>query len=254
MVKRKKKKAKRVPHAQNVARYTEMFVYNMQGHSYPEVAKKFNTSVDSVEKIARDYDWKSGRKEYAHRAYAVAMVGLKKSAAVVLAALDRDAKMLHEDAVKQARMLTPGERSHFLSYMDRVLKEVRLEDGKPTEHTSGAMTVEVQLPPGVKHYGLVPPSKNVKYVKAEDVVTKPTMDLSIIDQSLSEKEAIPHDPIPSQPSPGPTLQPKEGPAEADATAGVPRGMAPAGPSSVQRGEGDAGRPRSPAKKRKHTSS
>ena len=234
----------------NIARDTAMFVYHVEGHTYNEVAAKFNMSEINVKRVAKRYDWAAGKKEYAHRLYSTAMTGLKRAASIVMRALERDAELLHADAVKGARQLTKEERSHFLAYMDRVLKEVRLEDGKPTEHTTGVMTVEVQLPPGVKHYGLVPPNKNVKYVKAEDVVTRPALDYEAVDAALMPKETAPNDPLPSKPSSGPEVQPKEGSPGPGDTAGVSCDVVPEAPGPVQRREADDSRLRRSTKKRK----
>ena len=162
--------------ADDIIRDRNMFVAWIKGSTMTQLATDFNMSFDNVRRIAKKYNWKQLAKEYARRALAASMTDATNMAALVVKTLMRDYQKLAQACLDENRQMTKEERDHSRGIIDRVWKELRLEDGKPTENT-GVLSVELRLPKGVTGFGIFPPDERVKYVEAKDQEEKPVIDL-----------------------------------------------------------------------------
>lgn len=166
-----------------IARDTEMFEKWKKGTTLTALAAEYGMTHQAVSEIKRKYNWHGLVTEMKRRAFQASFTQLKDMAVNLVKLAKHDIGLLTETAIKEKRQLTKEERGHVVALLDRIWKEVRLEDGKPTENT-GVLSVELRLPPGVKHYGIIPPDPRVKYVTAEVEDAKPVIDID----ALEEKE------------------------------------------------------------------
>jgi hypothetical protein len=168
----------RVPSAQNAIRDTQMFKDHVAGLTHAQLAVKYEMSERNVAEISSIYRWRDLRQELAQRALAAAMDDVKSITVTAVKALKRDIQLIAERAVKKKRQLTKEERDHMRAMLDRMWKEIRLEDGKPTDSAETTLEVRLRLPPGATGFGLIPPDPRVKFVesKVEDAAPKINLD------------------------------------------------------------------------------
>jgi hypothetical protein len=167
-----------------------MFKDWLMGKSYDFLGEAYKMSRTNVGLIAKKYNWKALKKELRSRQFNATIDRIRDMTVTIQNLLEQDAKRIVEDVTKEKRMLTKSEREHLRSMYDRVLKEIRLDEGKPTElggnGSSGKFEVELRLPPGVKSFGIIPPDPRVKMIETQDQEKKPTVDLDDIEDEVGE--------------------------------------------------------------------
>lgn len=151
-------------------RDVEMFKDWMSGMSMEKVAEKYELSVPMIYKIKKRDNWNDLKAQIRDKMYQSMLEDLKSFSVELTQALKKDFMIIQKKLNDETpQPLTPEERSHIRLLMDRVLKENRLSDGKPTEvtNTSGEVVHRIILPPGAKRFGIIPPPANVKVIESE---------------------------------------------------------------------------------------
>lgn len=171
------------PEQRNVAMFKEWIT---TGKTYGQLATQFGLTVDGVDYIAKKNNWKVLRQKAIDRAFSTAVMEVKSMALTMTLALKRDMEMIIADSIKEKRQLKEVERSHFRTLLDRFFKEARLDEGKPTEITTGTQKVELVLPPGVKRFGIIPPDPRVTLI--ESTVEEKSNTLSLDDVDVDPKD------------------------------------------------------------------
>lgn len=163
----------------------EMFKLWMQGTSCATLAHTFNLSVNSVYKIRKRDRWEKLRQEFNERVYMRQALRLKALTVRLVDAVEKDFNIIIKKLSGETPVaLTPEERTHIRMTLDRLLKENRLSDGKPTDigETTGVVEHRIKLPPGVKRFGVIPPGDNVKQIEStEEQQTKDAAKVTIDD-------------------------------------------------------------------------
>jgi hypothetical protein len=183
MAKRKAKTSKLPinanPYGEYVTRDTAMFKDWIGGMKRDQIAVKYEMSIDNVTRIALKYNWKGLKKELIERSFNRMLDSMTSFSADILTAFYADFKLVMESVAKDKRSLTGEERAHLRALWDRMLKEKRLEDGNPTDLPTGTVKVELVVPNGVQHVGVIPvPKSNITTVQKEpEQETAPVIDL-----------------------------------------------------------------------------
>lgn len=148
-------------------RNVDMFSDWMAGATKGDLATKYDMHVQNVYRIAAAMRWDSRKTKILDEMHANATQGLKSMHAVMLKALERDMQMIVDLSVKEKRMLTSAERDHFTKLCEQYRKEIRLEDGKPTEINNDTRKIVLVLPPGHSGpFGIIPPDPSVTFIEA----------------------------------------------------------------------------------------
>lgn len=166
-----------------------MFKDWMSGLSMGKVAEKHGMAYDTVRDIAAKYSWKSLRRELLARRFSHMLDEMTSFSADILGVLYADFKGIIKSAKDEKRSLTSEERGHLRSLWDRMLKEKRLEEGLPTETDTGPVRVELVVPHGVKHVGVIPvPKSNITVTNkpAKTVESEDKIDLDAIEEDHNE--------------------------------------------------------------------
>lgn len=180
---------KKLTSAERADRDRKMFIAWMGSRSMDEVAKQFGLNVRYVRDVSRKYDWRSARAEVLRRGLIDAMDDVRSVLVGAIKGLQRDLQLMLLAAEKESRQLTKEERDHARALFDRFAKEVRLEDGKPTDTgAGGTLTVELRLPEGVKGFGIIPPDPSVKLIEHKAKATKPTIDVAAVLAEMEEDD------------------------------------------------------------------
>ncbi len=152
--------------ADKALRDVKMFREWLSGKTYKQLAVENDLSICRLFDIAKKYKWKDLKKELLDRQFRAALARTREIAIFTQDALAEDIKNFVSKAREGKRDLTKEERDHLRAMYDRILKEIRLDEGKPTDiGNNGTVQVEIVLPPGVRRFGLVPPSPNVKTIE-----------------------------------------------------------------------------------------
>ena len=174
------------------AKYVQMFKDWILGATYGEIAKKYDIKYDLVYYLSKRYKWNALRAQLRARQYARALDDAKDIVVSAQRILKTDLDKISEDVSITGRMLTHEERQHIRSLSDRMLKEARLEDGKPTDITDNVNPqVQIILPEGAKRFGLIPPNEKVIVVeqpKVSRMKNHKMIDIDEIDAELMQKE------------------------------------------------------------------
>ena len=174
------------------AKYIQMFKDWILGATYGEIAKKYDVKYSLVYYLSKRYKWNAMRAELRARQYARALDDVKDIVINAQRIIKTDLGKIDEDINITGRMLTHEERQHIRSLLDRMLKEARLEDGKPTDITDNINPqVQIILPEGAKRFGLIPPDQSVivsEKPKVSRMGNHKRIDLDAIDAELIEKE------------------------------------------------------------------
>ncbi len=150
----------RVPESPKDERDLLMFKDWVKGMTHAEIAAKYNLSVSHVGLMSSKHKWREARGIIRKKRYSLAIQSLQEESADLIKALKKDFHLTMLDQMKTNRTFSKDERKHFLDMLDRFLKETRLEDGKPTDVMNNHHRIEVVLPAGVKHFGVIPPPPN----------------------------------------------------------------------------------------------
>jgi len=171
-------------------RKIEMFKLWLSGSTYTEIGKKYGITGQAVAQIAMKNGWKKLRTEFKERQFRQAIEKAKDITIFLQDALEADARRLVADAVSNNRALYKEERDHLRALYDRLLKELRLEAGKPTDISpSGVTQVEIRLPPGAKRFGVIPPDpKRVTLVEKPKSQEEDKINLDDLEQDEPEPE------------------------------------------------------------------
>jgi hypothetical protein len=159
----------------------EMFEKWKNGQSVTDIAAEYGLAQQTVSLIKKRYNWQGLMNEVKRRAFKASLDSLKDIQTELTRGIKHDIRKLSQRVIKEDREFTKDERLFVTALLDRVDRITRLEDGKPTENT-GVLSVELKLPPGVKHYGIIPPDPRVKYVTAEVDDSKPVIDLDALEE------------------------------------------------------------------------
>lgn len=156
------------PGAYEVEREFKMYKDYLRHMPIEDMAVKYDMSVDNIYKIARRNDWKKKRLKAKEKAYRQLDIKYKEQIVDIMEFVQRDLMKLIQKCTKENREMTMPERGYTLSLYEKLVKESRLNEGKPTEITDGNQVIrhEVVLPPGVEHFGVIPPAANVIQVSA----------------------------------------------------------------------------------------
>lgn len=173
-----------------------MFVDYMLGLRYSELATKYEMSYDNVRRIARDHKWTNLKKQLIDREMIEARNTMSSLTVEAIGLLEEDLTRLTQVMKKESnKVLSTDDRRHLLSMIEKFFKEKKLDEGRPTD-ISGVVSVNINLPPGVTHYGVIPVSDpNTKVVETKSVDKKPEelIDLDSIEEAL-DAPAIPEPP------------------------------------------------------------
>ncbi len=173
-----KSKKKKLAPAEVIERNVAMFKAWLRGARPAELAQQFNLSIWAVKRTAERNRWTELRKQLRKREYERSMEVMLGTSAMATDLLDKDIRKIYASVRAENRQLTKEERDHVRAYQDRLWKEARLHDGKPTEN-HGPVQVQVVVPPGGNPWGVVPLPQGTKFVEST-VETKKT-NLSIED-------------------------------------------------------------------------
>lgn len=158
----------------------------LSGKTYQAISKKYGLTLQAVFDVAKKDNWKGLRRELRNRQFNQALERIRDMTMDVQDALHEDINRLLKDVEDKKRLLTKEERDHLRSMYDRSLKEVRLDEGKPTEISSGPSRVEIVLPAGAKRFGLIPPNpKTVTLIEASPEEAK--IDVDSIESEIKGK-------------------------------------------------------------------
>jgi len=161
----------------------QMFVDWMNGMTQPEIAKKYEISPSNVTKVARKYNWRDKRRQINQREFSDVINDLQGIATKTSHILKGDVIRIVKKFNSSDEPLTGEERAHLRALLDRILKELRLEDGKPTEISNEP--VQIVLPAGVKDFGVIPTTgRTVKVIETEEInEDKEDFDIDDVDPS-----------------------------------------------------------------------
>lgn len=167
-------------------RDVNMFKAWILGKSFEELAEEYKISKTSVAVVSKKYNWRGLKKELRMRQFSAALDKIRDMTITIQTALEQDIQKIVADAANSNRMLTKEERDHLRAMYDRTLKEIRLDEGKPTEiNAGGPLQVEIVLPPGAKRFGVLPPDPKGKTIEVSKTEVK-TIDLDAVQDELKE--------------------------------------------------------------------
>ncbi len=177
---------------ERVDRDQQMFLDWLSGLSYVAIGVKHSMHKNSVLNISKQYNWPKLKQQLAQRQWAAVLGAMDRTATLLATTLESDVRKIAKK-FQEGEALTSGERDHMRSLLDRLLKEHRLEAGKPTEIASGPVQVELKLPPGVKNFGVIPTTgRTVNVVETEpsDEGQGPveTLNLDDVEAQLGEED------------------------------------------------------------------
>lgn len=152
--------AERVPESPKDERDLQMFKDWIKGLTHAEIATRYGVSTAHVSFLSSKHKWREARASIRKKRYSLAIQSLQEDAADLISALKKDFRLTMADQIKTNRTFNKDERKHFMDMLDRFLKETRLEDGKPTDVLNNNHKIEVVLPAGVTHFGVIPPPSN----------------------------------------------------------------------------------------------
>lgn len=168
------------------ARDVAMFKAWLLGKSFEDLAQEYGISKTSVAVVSKKYNWKSLKKELRARQFNAALDKVRDMTIMIQTALEKDIEKIVAEATANNRMLTKEERDHLRSMYDRTLKEIRLDEGKPTEiSTGGPVQVEIILPPGAKRFGVLPPDSSGRTIEVSKTEVK-TIDLDQVQDEIKD--------------------------------------------------------------------
>lgn len=138
-----------------------------------KIAIKYAMSAEGVYKIAQKNQWKKKRLKAKELAYKNLDKKYRQQIVDIVKFVQHDYMLLMQKCLTEKREMTMQERGYVLSLLEKLTKENRLNEGKPTDITEGNHLVrhEVLLPAGVRRFGVIPPGPNVTQVEA--AVVKP---------------------------------------------------------------------------------
>lgn len=168
-----------------LVRDINMFKGWVMGKTYDQLAEENNLSRQTVWTISKKYNWRNLRNDLRTRRFKKTQESMVDFTVWTHDALEADARKAVQDAIDAKRPLSKEERDHLFRMYDRLLKEIRLEDGKPTDIGTGAVQVEIVLPPGAKRFGIVPPDPKVKVIEMTKT-DNPIVNLDDIEHELKE--------------------------------------------------------------------
>jgi hypothetical protein len=123
--------------------HLEMFKDWMDGLTHEQIAAKRGMKVRNVKYVADRYKWHVVRDQIKDRRFEEFQRDIKHTIPTIAAILDRDSKRLIKDVETTDRLLTTDERRHLRDLLDRLMKEVRLEEGQPTGDGSTGPSVNI---------------------------------------------------------------------------------------------------------------
>ncbi len=140
-----------------------------------DMAIKYEMSCENIYKIARKNDWKKKRLKAKEKAYRKLDIKFKEQIVDIADFVHKDLMMLVQKCTKEKRQMDKEERTYVLNLFEKLVKENRLSEGKPTEITDGNQVIrhEVILPTGVEYFGVIPPASNVFQVTASKSIAEP---------------------------------------------------------------------------------
>lgn len=173
-------------------KYIQMFKDWILGATYGEVAEKYGVKYHLVHYLSKRYKWNEIRAELRARQYSRALDEVKDIVVSTQRILKSDLNKINEDINITGRMLTHEERQHIRSLQDRMLREARLDDGKPTDIVNNTQPqIQIVLPEGANRFGLIPPDQNVKVIeqpKVSRMKNHKLIDIDEIDAELADRE------------------------------------------------------------------
>ncbi len=132
-------------------KHLEWFEFYCTASSLQEVADKFGIKLMKVKNTMFKEQWAARKADLVLTRYNEQLKALKGSVVRITEILDRDTIAILKDVEKTGRLLTHEERQHLRAREDRLMKEVRLEDGKPTGdggvHVGAGGRLVISVPP-----------------------------------------------------------------------------------------------------------
>lgn len=150
---------------------TAMFLMYCKNNTLRQIALEYCCNYQYLRQISSEQKWSEMRETFRKKQYAMAIQSMQSSISDVLKTLIEDYKLLDKDRIGQMRQLDKDERKHLIDVLDRMLKETRLEDGKPTEIPGGVTQIELIMPREAERHGVYPVGTKIKYT--EDIEVKP---------------------------------------------------------------------------------
>lgn len=158
--------------------HLEVFKTYCSGGTLADAAEKHGQSLRMVQKWSAKYGWAELRLEVYEKQYKHAMSKQKGLAARLQKILEQDIEAMIKRAEEDKRPLNADERQHLRQLHDRILKEVRLQDDKPTDNHGGPQQVTLVIGGGEANRNLFPPSMGgakVIDVESEEVTELPSV-------------------------------------------------------------------------------
>lgn len=138
--------------------------------SFAQLAEKYGVNRSTVYRYSQIYKWRDNRNKLAQKSFDHAVTRMVTATSSMMSAIIDDFNKMEDRRRKRPdQSFDPKERAHIMAMLDRFMKEHRLEQGQPTELSTGQTpTVNLVLPPGVTNFGLVPvPESNIKTVASQ---------------------------------------------------------------------------------------
>lgn len=150
--------------AQDAERELSMFKEWLLGNAtYASLGKKYGLHETTVRGISAKNNWRGLRKKFKDRLYLDTLETMKDRIVDLLGVLDSDVNKLATTVKgKKKAMLTKDERSYIIKYLEVLLHESKLADGKPTIISSGEVKATLVLPEGVEDAWVIPPDPMMK--------------------------------------------------------------------------------------------
>lgn len=169
----------------NMEKIKRMFIDWMNGKSLRKIAEEQGISLTAVASISKKYKWKDLLDEYRRRTLRETLGRKTELRLRIFRAVDRDITNIIKKAEETNQSLTKDQIDYILKVDERLDKEIRLEEGKPTELPGEISRVQIQLPEGVKYFGLSPPSASIEIIEQKaETKDVPSETINIEDVAL----------------------------------------------------------------------
>lgn len=153
--------------------YRKFYSMYLKGHTNKEIALALDVTEMAVSRAVKKYGWKQKKKDYLAAVHEASKDDMRAAGAMVntliKTGIQQILKQHQENPDQKISLETLSELRKFSEYIN---KEARLDDGKPTENTSGVVRHTIVLPPNAKRWGIEAPSTSVKILEHSEVEVK----------------------------------------------------------------------------------
>jgi hypothetical protein len=166
----------------------QIFIDWLNGLTAKQIAEKHGMSKDNVYRLSQKYNWRDKRKQINARYFEDTIDKINRISYKSTNLLYSDIERIQKKFESGTEPLTAEERAHLRGLLDRILKERRLEEGKPTEISD--TPVKIILPAGVKDFGIIPTTAHsVKVIETEqEIESEPDFSVDDIEANTDDED------------------------------------------------------------------